>query len=51
MEDDKPEDAPPPLEPIANTFVLRRDLSLLLADIPDSDLPTVAKIFEGLIPR
>ena len=51
MEDDKPAHAPVPPPPIANIFVLRRDLSLLLADIPDSDVPTVAKILEGLIPR
>jgi hypothetical protein len=49
MEDDIPERAPAP--PISNIFVLRRDLCLLLEDIPDSDLPTVAKILEGLIPR
>jgi ATP-dependent protease Clp ATPase subunit len=54
MEDDKPKPAtapPAPPETISNIFVLRRDLCLLLEDIPDSDLPTVAKILEGLIPR
>jgi ATP-dependent Clp protease ATP-binding subunit ClpX len=53
MDDDKPEPAPGPAppNPTSDNFVLRRDLSLLLDDIPDSDLPTVAKILEGLIPR
>jgi ATP-dependent protease Clp ATPase subunit len=53
MEDDKPEPAPTPAPPetIPSIFVLRRDLCLLLEDVPDSDLPTVAKILEGLIPR
>jgi hypothetical protein len=53
MEDDKPmpkaEHAPAPPEPIANIFVLRRDIHLLLDDVPDSDVPTVAKILQGLI--
>jgi ATP-dependent protease Clp ATPase subunit len=43
--------APKPPDPTSDIFVLRRDLCLLLDDIPDSDLPTVAKILEGLIPR
>ncbi len=55
MEDDKPhpkpEQAPAPPEPIANTSVLRRQIHLLLDDVPDGDVPTVAKILEGLIPR
>jgi len=51
MEDDKPErtPAPPPPEPIANIFALRRDIHLLLDDVPDSDVPTIAKILQGLI--
>ena len=51
LEDDKPEHAPAPADPTSGIFVLRRDLQLLLDEIPDSDLPTVAKILEGLIPR
>jgi hypothetical protein len=51
MEDEKPERAPasPPPELIANIFALRRDIHLLLDDVPDSDVPTVAKILQGLI--
>ena len=52
MGDDKPKPAPAPHppDPASDIVVLRRDLCLLLDDIADSDLPTVAKILEGLIP-
>jgi ATP-dependent Clp protease ATP-binding subunit ClpX len=56
MEDDKPEHAlakpghaPVPPDPTSDIFVLRRDIHLLLDDVPDSDIPTVAKILQGLI--
>jgi ATP-dependent protease Clp ATPase subunit len=51
MEDDKPERAPAPPDPTSDIPLIRAQLRLLLDDIPDSDLPTVAKILEGLIPR
>lgn len=51
LEDDKPEHAPAPPDPASNIPLIRAQLRLLLDDIPDSDLPTVAKILEGLIPR
>jgi len=47
LEDDIPEHAPVP----PNIPLIRAQLRLLLDDSPDSDLPTVAKILEGLIPR
>ena len=48
LEDDKPEAAP--AERMPEDQQLRDQLRMLLDQIPDSDLPTVAKIFEGLIP-
>ncbi len=49
MEDDKPERAPTPPCPASDISALRRDIHLLLDDVPDSDVPTVAKILQGLI--
>jgi hypothetical protein len=52
LEDDKPDAKRSSLDPaIEEIQGLRAQLRLLLDDIPDSDLSTVAKIFEGLIPR
>lgn len=56
LEDDKPIPALPkpahasaPPDPTSDIFILRRDIHLLLDDVPDSDVPTVAKILQGLI--
>jgi hypothetical protein len=49
MEDDKPEPATAPAARTLDIPLIREQLRLLLDDIPDSDLPTVAKILEGLI--
>ena len=49
LEDDKPEHAPAPAARTLDIPLIREQLRLLLNDIPDSDIPTVAKIFEGLI--
>ena len=56
MEDDieraavKADHLPAPPDPASDIFILRRDLHLLLDDVPDSDVSTVAKILQGLIP-
>jgi hypothetical protein len=47
--EDTPEHSPAPPVPISNIFALRRDIHLLLDDVPDIDVPTVAKILQGLI--
>lgn len=49
MEDEKTEPATAPGARTLDIPLIREQLRLLLDDIPDSDLPTVAKIFEGLI--
>ena len=49
MEDDKPEGQPAPPDRTLDIPLIRRELRLLLDHIPDSDIPTVAKILQGLI--
>jgi ATP-dependent protease Clp ATPase subunit len=45
--DDKPEAAPG--EPSQGIHVIRQELRLLLDDIPDRDIPIVAKIMHALV--
>jgi hypothetical protein len=49
MEDSKPEHAPAPPDPNLETLSIREPLQSLVDQIPDSDVPTVAKILHGLI--
>ena len=49
LEDDRPEARPAPVGPAPETQLIREELRRLLDDIPDSDVPTVAKILAALI--